>query len=72
MRFNITASDDPNAKAISALPLNPVHSRPRVRMVAMAATNTRDSLRERKSDQLITDPLLPGFSSPVVAFFELT
>jgi Uma2 family endonuclease len=33
---------------------------------------TRDSVRELKDDQLITDPLLPGFSSPVAAFFELT
>jgi len=33
---------------------------------------TRDSLREVKGDQFITDPLLPGFSSPVAAFFELT
>jgi Uma2 family endonuclease len=33
---------------------------------------TRDSLRELKGDQFITDPVLPGFSSPVAAFFELT
>ncbi len=33
---------------------------------------TRDSVRELKGDQPITDPLLPGFSSPVAAFFELT
>jgi Uma2 family endonuclease len=33
---------------------------------------TRDSLRELKAEQVITDPLLPGFSSPVAAFFELT
>jgi Uma2 family endonuclease len=33
---------------------------------------TCDSLRELKGDQSITDPLLPGFSSPVAAFFELT
>jgi hypothetical protein len=33
---------------------------------------TRDSIRELKGDQLITDPLLPGFSTPVAAFFELT
>ena len=32
----------------------------------------RDSLRELKGDQTITDPLLPGFSAPVSAFFELT
>jgi len=29
-------------------------------------------LRELKAEQVITDPLLPGFSSPVAAFFELT
>jgi Uma2 family endonuclease len=33
---------------------------------------TRDSVREFKSDQPITDPLLPGFSTPVSAFFDLT
>ncbi len=33
---------------------------------------TRGSVRELKGDQPITDPLLPGFSSPVAAFFELT
>ena len=33
---------------------------------------TSDSIRELKGDQPITDPLLPGFSSPVAAFFELT
>jgi hypothetical protein len=33
---------------------------------------TRDSLCEVKGDQSIEDPLLPGFSSPVAAFFELT
>jgi Uma2 family endonuclease len=33
---------------------------------------TRDSVCELKGDQSITDPLLPGFSSPVAAFFELT
>jgi Uma2 family endonuclease len=32
----------------------------------------RDSLRELKGDQTITDPLLPGFSCPVAAFFRLT
>ncbi len=32
----------------------------------------KDSVCEFKADQLITDPLLPGFSSPVAAFFELT
>ncbi len=32
----------------------------------------RDSLRELKGDQTITDPLLPGFSCPVAAFFKLT
>jgi Uma2 family endonuclease len=29
------------------------------------------SLRELKGDQLIEDPLLPGFSTPVSAFFNL-
>jgi Uma2 family endonuclease len=33
---------------------------------------TRDSVRELNGDQFISDPLLPGFSSPVAAFFELT
>jgi Uma2 family endonuclease len=33
---------------------------------------TRDSVREIRGDQTIVDPLLPGFSSPVAAFFELT
>jgi Uma2 family endonuclease len=33
---------------------------------------TSDSLRELKGEQSITDPLLPGFSCPVAAFFELT
>lgn len=33
---------------------------------------TRDSIHELKSDQPITDPLLPGFSSPVSTFFALT
>ena len=33
---------------------------------------TRDSVREFKNDQPITGPLLPGFSTPVAAFFELT
>jgi Uma2 family endonuclease len=33
---------------------------------------TRESVRELKGDQSITDPLLPGFSIPVAAFFELT
>jgi hypothetical protein len=31
-----------------------------------------DSVHELKADQSITDPLLPGFSSPVAAFLELT
>ncbi len=31
-----------------------------------------DSTREFKGDQHITDALLPGFSTPVAAFFELT
>jgi Uma2 family endonuclease len=34
--------------------------------------HTRESVRELKANQTITDPLLPGFSSPVAAFFELT
>ncbi len=34
--------------------------------------HTSNSVREFKGDQSITDPLLPGFSSPVSAFFELT
>jgi len=32
---------------------------------------TEGSMRELKANQPITDPLLPGFSSPVSAFFEL-
>ena len=34
--------------------------------------HTTDSVRELKADQEIDDPLLPGFSTPVSAFFELT
>jgi Uma2 family endonuclease len=34
--------------------------------------HTCDSVRELKADQKIEDPLLPGFSAPVSAFFELT
>jgi Uma2 family endonuclease len=34
--------------------------------------HTADSVRELKADQKIDDPLLPGFSTPVSAFFELT
>ena len=34
--------------------------------------HTADSVRELKADQKIEDPLLPGFSTPVSAFFELT
>jgi Uma2 family endonuclease len=34
--------------------------------------HTSDSVRELKADQNIEDPLLPGFSIPVSAFFELT
>jgi Uma2 family endonuclease len=33
---------------------------------------TSDGARELQGDQSIADPLLPGFSSPVSAFFELT
>jgi Uma2 family endonuclease len=42
---------------------------PEVRSVMVYA---RESIHEFKGDQSITDPLLPGFSSPVAAFFELT
>jgi Uma2 family endonuclease len=31
-----------------------------------------DSIQRVKADQLIEDPLLPGFSTSVAAFFELT
>jgi len=31
-----------------------------------------DTITNLKADQSITDPLLPGFSFPVAAFFELT
>jgi Uma2 family endonuclease len=34
--------------------------------------HTADSVRELKADQQIDDPLLPGFSTPVSSFFELT
>ena len=34
--------------------------------------HTADSVRELKADQKIEDPLLPGFSTPVSSFFELT
>jgi Uma2 family endonuclease len=34
--------------------------------------HTAGSMRELKADQIIEDPLLPGFSTPVSAFFELT
>lgn len=34
--------------------------------------HTHEAVRKWKADQSITDPLLPGFSSPVAAFFELT
>jgi Uma2 family endonuclease len=34
--------------------------------------HTRESVRKLNADQLITDPLLPGFSTPVATFFELT
>jgi Uma2 family endonuclease len=39
---------------------------------ASVMVHRRDSVRELKSNQSIDDPLLPGFSSPVAAFFELT
>jgi Uma2 family endonuclease len=32
---------------------------------------SKDSIRELKADQKIEDPLLPGFATPVSAFFEL-
>ncbi len=34
--------------------------------------HTGNSLRELRDDETISDPLLPGFSVPVAAFFELT
>jgi Uma2 family endonuclease len=34
--------------------------------------HTSDSVRELKANQKIDDPLLPRFSTPVSAFFELT
>ena len=34
--------------------------------------HTAGSVRELKADQLVEDSLLPGFSTPVSAFFELT
>jgi Uma2 family endonuclease len=34
--------------------------------------HTQESVRKLKGDQSITDPLLPRFSCPVAAFFELT
>jgi Uma2 family endonuclease len=34
--------------------------------------HTSGSVRELKADQKIEDPLLPGFATPVSAFFELT
>jgi hypothetical protein len=30
-----------------------------------------DGVRELKGDQMIEDPLLPGFSTPVSAFFDV-
>jgi len=33
---------------------------------------THDAVREFKGSQSVDDPLLPGFSTPVSAFFELT
>jgi Uma2 family endonuclease len=33
--------------------------------------HTHESVRKLRADQCITDPLLPGFSSPIAAFFEL-
>jgi hypothetical protein len=37
-----------------------------------AMIHSSDSVRELKASQSITDPLLPGFSCPLAAFFELT
>jgi hypothetical protein len=34
--------------------------------------HTADSVRDPKADQSITDAVLPGFSSPVAPFFDLT
>jgi Uma2 family endonuclease len=34
--------------------------------------HTAGLVRELKADQLIDDSILPGFSTPVAAFFELT
>jgi Uma2 family endonuclease len=34
--------------------------------------HTAGSVLELKADQLVTDPLLPGFSTPAASFFELT
>jgi Uma2 family endonuclease len=34
--------------------------------------HSADSVRELRNDQLIEDPLLPGFSAPVSRFFDLT
>jgi hypothetical protein len=34
--------------------------------------HTFGSVHELKANQNIEDPLLPGFSTPVSAFFELT
>lgn len=34
--------------------------------------HTREAVQKLRANQVITDPLLPGFSSPVAAFFELT
>jgi Uma2 family endonuclease len=42
---------------------------PEVRSVMVYS---RDSLRELKGDQTITDSLLPSFSCPVAAFFKFT
>jgi len=34
--------------------------------------HTRESVRKLKADDSLTDPVLPGFSSPIAAFFDLT
>jgi Uma2 family endonuclease len=42
---------------------------PDAKLVTVYSTG---SIRELKGDQKVEDPLLPGFSTPVSAFFELT
>ena len=40
--------------------------------ITSVIVHTSDSVRELNAGQKIEDPLLPGFSTPVSAFFELT